>query len=712
MVTGASQISPLYILRHNFLFPALIFFSNVTRKHFVAAAILVFLVSSGAYSETDSTNTADTTANADSNTYTVEDSTGDSARVIGPLPDTLYDSLSDTTQEIPDTAQIADEPEKHDVVRKPPFRFMRYCENVLLKSRHSLKEDIERSHYHDAGDFFRSDRAFHTIDYSSVPLRHTVSPFGINGARLTTIFDGRDLNPLEHIIEPDGLSDFHDIPTASVGEVYSLYGPLASFMGGRNGIGAVWLSKVRPSDSAPESRMEAQVGSFGYSFTKGIISERTSSGFEYTAALGFRKLEFFGLPRDDENHQFWEIGAPLTKRLTLTGSVRLYRREADYTYRPKSVAVQFTRDRRDREYVIRLEKTFENDATFGVKMRHQSSHSITTGLASAYQSDLKWRDNSLALTREWRSGGGAYQVALVGGRERFKLFPTDTSRNHGEVFIRTLGGNASGAGWKYFASAGLVAYQELSILPRMSAGLIYNSRSFESNLSLALTPVYPRQYELFFPLDSPAVGTGSFDLSEEGNQSLREERQYTASAGLSVKGSKSRLDLNLIGGSARNAINWRVFPQAGGGGGNNFRPMNETYDFLSVGISAQYELFKWATWYSSAWRYHLAYESTLVAPYSPEYNLATGLEVRYYLEPLGMDLAGHMELGFAGEYFGHDGDSLGREPLVNAKATVGIKKFKFHYVFENVLDRLYQAREQYDIPGRYSWYWITWDFLD
>ncbi len=619
-----------------------------------------------------------------------------------------------------------------------PFRFGDYAAALLLGAQRRQKRSIDKSYYHDAGDFFRADRSFFTVDYLTTPVRHTVSAFGITGPRVTPIFDGRTLTPLEHMPEQDGLVDFNDIPTASVSDVYTLEGPLAAFLGGESGVAGVWLQKVRADGERAESRLEVQKGPFGYAYTKGIISETLPNGFSYTAALGFRKTSFPGfLANDDANHQFWEIEAPYKKKWRITTSVRLYRRTADLAYKPQSLNLQFDRDRRDRDIIARLERIAGDNTSLAFEYRHQRSESGLKVSNPAYSQRLDRIDNSFSATWNHRGASSMVLLSVRGAREKLEFEQTSNERNHGSVSLKALmrlsgesladielpvsavhpvretrlreafQDNLS-ASYVFgeLATTGAGGY---AIQPRVSVGFVSVAPSRSLSLALGVTPVFPRQYELDLPAENPVQVSLTESFSQSGNGSLVPEEQYTGSLEARFGAPEKQLIVSVTGGTVVDGINWRTSPTATG---LLYRPLNEDFTFAGVTVTQRYPVTGWLSWNGSASYYVSDYDSTAQPAYAPDYNLFSGLALDFYFRPLDMYISGYGEVTYTGEYFGSDGRQLGQQAVVNYRAGFRIKDFTFSYIFENALNTQLQAREQYTYLGRYSWYQITWNFFN
>lgn len=632
-------------------------------------------------------------------------------------------TLTDSSAQTPDDSlQILENESTSDSIVIPPLRFVHLAARSLLSPTRSLRRDLDRSFYHDAADFLRADRTFFTVDYLPTPLRHTVSAFGLPGPRVTPIFDGRPLEISEQLIEQDGLIDFNDVPTASVTDAYAISGPLASFLGGESAVAGVWLEKVRASGPLAESHLEAQKGSFGYAYTKGVFSEQLDNGFAYTAALGYRKTNYLVQSTDDYSyHQFWEVETPLAKRWRVTSSVRLYRRRSDYLYRPATVSRRFDRDRRDLDYLARIERPVDSNKTYTLEYRRQHSESrLDDKISSKSEIDNLKHTVSLALAR--RSGRRLLQVKAVGKREEHTVASGSNSRNRGQLSLKVLWGQTEGEAVSPSLSSAAIYYGELaavyvggySVLPRLSAGAVSSSVSGtvsrRFSLSISMTPVFPRQYELDHPGEDLLSGLGVDDLRQVGNPNLLAERQHTVAAEFSLAGAKHDLSLSATAGWLQEGINWRSTTLISGG--RTFSPLNEDVRFASVALKTHLTLSGWLSWVGSGAYYAIEYDSTPSPAYTPKYNLYTAAYLKKYINALELFLTGQVEMSFVGAYDGYDGSFLGQQPIFGAKFSARIKSFTFHYIFEDALNTVYYAREQYPNIGRYNWYWFTWSFLD
>lgn len=640
----------------------------------------------------------------------------------GTSSDTTSDTTVDTTRRVvPDTMayilleqmQLEAERKRDTIIHALNFNELAVAQ--LFSQNVNLRPNIDNAFYHDAGDFFTSERGFFTVDYLPTPMRHTVTPYGLNSTNVTPLFDGRPLALLEHLPEQDGLHDYNEVPTAPVTDVYALHGPLSAFFGADNGVAGVYLKKVKPAGYTPESRLEAQKGTFSYAYTKGIIAERTASGFSYLAALGYRKVNYqlVGGRDDDMYHQYWEFSVPLAQKTQVTSSVRLYRRQGDYMYQPQFVAEDFTRHRRDRDITAKLEQSPGKNRTLALEFRHQRNES---SLKEEFFSDdykVDRRQNSITVSHTARTGTFLYTSSASVLRSYFDIADFSYQRDEQSASLRGILANntdSADASRLFFGELGLKTITKYRSKARFNLGFHLRGHRSELTLSAGMTPVFPSQYERFLPDEVLFAGGGSADLRQSGTSYLVAENQYTAALALTHRISSLKLQANAVVGKVNDGIRWiRSTTMTTG---TFIQPLNEDYDFAALSLRAELPLSAGLLWSGAAGFYNVDYENTPAPTYTPQYNLQTALTFNHYIQRLELYLSGHGELSLPGPYLANDGSQLGRDPVINARLSFRIKRFNFHYMFEDLNSISYAQREQYQHLGRYNWYWVTWDFLD
>ena len=112
-----------------------------------------------------------------------------------------------------------------------------------------------------------------------------------------------------------------------------------------------------------------------------------------------------------------------------------------------------------------------------------------------------------------------------------------------------------------------------------------------------------------------------------------------------------------------------------------------------------------------AW-HSVDYDTISDPVYTPEYQFFSGLELHYFWRQKQVDLYAYGELNYMGSYSGYKQLNLGDKVVANAKLTLGMHHFKFHFAFQNVLATTYFEREYLLKPGRTYYYGIAWRFDD
>ncbi|HSG99699.1 MAG TPA: hypothetical protein VLB27_06600, partial [candidate division Zixibacteria bacterium] len=417
--------------------------------------------------------------------------------------------------------------------------------------------------------------------------------------------------------------------------------------------------------------------------------------------------------RDDNSyHHFWELEAPLSRTVRTVTSLRMYKRDAEFERRPVTVRDIYARHRHDRDLETRFEFAPDSLRTLSLTLFHRRNESAFEQSFS-YRRTLDHLANGAELAYDRAAHGLALRLAARGARHKFRINSAANWRNTGALSARALlhnSADSAAATRLAFAQAGLDYTGGYDPLPRAAVGIISQNANKRIALSAGVTPLFPRQYELDLPFEIISTGAGLAALSQSGAPSLRPERQYTGALEAWFGDTRKSIALVATGGLIANGINWRE--SADQTGQRFFRPLNEDFTYASAQLNARLTLTNWLAARGSAAVYSVDYDSTANPPYTPDYNLFAALEAQRYFDVVGVDLSGYAEVSFPGSYYGYNGLLYGQQAIVNASATARIKSFAFHFVFEDALNTQYFAREEYFYIGRYTWYWVTWDFLN
>jgi len=233
------------------------------------------------------------------------------------------------------------------------------------------------------------------------------------------------------------------------------------------------------------------------------------------------------------------------------------------------------------------------------------------------------------------------------------------------------------------------------------------------SLSLGYAHLEPTLHELH-KLYQEAVIYQSSELpyADEGNPDLTPEKQLVGSVTYEYGTLRNRLNLTLTGGRLFDGIQW----QRGIGGALYdvilFSPVNTDIDFANATLRQTVSLGDFVKFSAGGAYHYIDFEKYDLGAYQPEYQLFSGLELHVYWVQKLMHLFAYSEIVVTGLYDGYARKDMGETAIVNTKLSFRLKDFRFHYVFQNMLSVNYESREYQTIPGRFSYYGITWTFFN
>jgi len=130
--------------------------------------------------------------------------------------------------------------------RKEQFSYFDTLTHYFLSPRLNQGELIDRSFFHDPGDYFKFNPGYFVLDHQVTPMRKTVQPFGLSGDRLNILLRDWSIHPFDHIPEPDGLIDLNDVPSALDHDVFVIPGALGRLFGGAQSVATLLTRPMRP----------------------------------------------------------------------------------------------------------------------------------------------------------------------------------------------------------------------------------------------------------------------------------------------------------------------------------------------------------------------------------------------------------------------------------------------------------------------------------
>ncbi len=638
------------------------------------------------------------------------DSLKDSTLIIETLQpgEALLDELTESQRKVADMGRRL---EQFKAARQLPPRLSFYDSLVayFASERFNRRQQIDRSVYFDAGDYFKFDPSFMIWDYQTVPMRKTVQPFGLTGNRLNIFSNGYQHQPFEHIIEPDGMTDMSDIPTALDGNIYIIPGALGQFLGGRQPTVTLLTTPAKTEDDQPATILLADKGWYGYDYVRGGYSRKFAGGREMSFFLGSRDTDGVVFGRGDDNsHYKASVYLPLTGNTAIISTGQMYERQAAFVVRPGLSTLPFFRERFDRSFRAALE--FQNDsrtsrAEIGYQHLRQGSY-----LDFAYKGRFNRTGHGSFFKYERADGSKLWQLESKANILEYDNGFGQFDRFSASFFVNMIKLNESG---KFGIRAGSNYSDDYGFLPSAAALYQFETKKFFLQLSASYTESEPSLHQLNLPYQQVDIyGTLGKDYSEQGNLNLKKEKQMLGSLVIEPGTIDNKITFSLAGGKIFDAIEWtnweaRTIPFQ-----SVFSPANDNLTFYTASVKPSLRLSEFLSFDAGGAYFKFDYENLRNRQYRPEYNLFSGLELHYFWKSRLVDLYAYGELRYVGPYDGYDKQGLGEELVANTKFTLGLHNFSFHLVFQNHFDKQYEVRENLTLSGRVFYYGLVWKFYD
>lgn len=671
----------------------------------------------------------DSAAVFDSNTVIEQpEDSSTSQRADTLVNDTLNNILNDTLNDTLNTADsLLDEELTQDALDEkyrqhqeekarrllPRLSVFDSLVNWFASPRLNRRDDIDRSFYHDAGDYFHSDPSFFVLEHQVTPMRTTVQPFGVSGNHLNLLIDGNQFQPFEHIPEPDGYVDLNDIPTALNSDVFVLPGPVGQVFGGSNAIASL-VTRPKPPDSyRTETSLLVDKGGFEYSFVRGRYSKKFTDGRLVDASVGYRKADgpTLDLQREsDSYHYYADMFFPLKGKVGFRAWGQLYDSDGPLVIRPNSYGATIKRNKFDRS--ARLSFTLDDSAhtsQYEIGYKHLRQGSYLTG-----ESDGRFdkTGHGLFAQRQWLWGRKILSARIDGDYLEYDqhLDKYKYNRQSGEALLQI---GWLHKGWRWAASVGSAWVEEYQYLPRVAGVLFREGDKSLIVLSVGYSERAPTLHELHLRFqESEIYGSGTNGYADGGNDSLTTEKQFVGNLTCELGSLDNRIHISVTKGRITDGINWSnelVVPDSSS---SFFHPENGDVMFTSVMVQPRVKIRDFLTFVSGASYQNTDYQNADTLAYTPEYQVFSGLELHYFWRQKLMDLFAYGEIMYVGPYNGYDEKELGSTAVVNAKLSFALKDYRMHFVFQNVFANQYYTREGMRSLGRYFYYGFTWNFLD
>jgi len=643
---------------------------------------------------------------------------GDSVRVADSITPVESQRPPDSSLEVSQDSirpQTRPLPRPLGVARLPRFSGFDTLVAYFTSPRLDQRDFVARSYHHDAGGYFRFDPSFVALDYIITPMRKTVKPYGLTGNHLGVLANDMPLQPFDHPVEPDGLLDMDDIPTALDNGIFLLPGALGTVFGSRHNAATLLTRPIRPIPREAHSALLVDKGGYGLSYARSRYSRGFTDGRAIDLGIAYRLGDGYGFGYGDNSYAYdADFLLPLGDRLGVRATGHLYEREGYLAVvnRDASVVTFTKRDRFDRTARVLVE-SFGSDGksrtSFGYTHLRQGSYLGPDRAGATYKGRFNVTGHGIVGSRQWLSGKSVVAISANANREEYDNGPGNYVRylaNASVVWALPFDTN------QFTVTAGARSVERFGFMP--SVAFIWKR---ESKRRLWLGTIgyserEPSLHELHLPMErAPVYGESDFGYAEQGNISLGRERQIVASLRAETGTTGNSIAASVVGGRIWNAIDWRptLDPQFST---LVFSPLNDDMTFVTGTLTKDIQLGRLLNFHGGASYHYLDYASNRAKAYQPDYQAFGGAELHIFWKQKLIHLFAYGEAVYLGPFDGYRQTGLGQTVVFNTKLSFSMGSFRFHLVHENVLNTVYENREYGIMPGRTLFWGFVWNFLD
>ncbi|MEW5796491.1 MAG: hypothetical protein AB1772_09020 [Candidatus Zixiibacteriota bacterium] len=575
-----------------------------------------------------------------------------------------------------------------------------------VSPRWNLRSEIDKAFHHDAGDYLRSDPGFFILEPLVTPMRKTAQAYGLAGDRMGLLICGKPLRPFEHVVEPDGLVDLNDLPTALDYTVAALPGPVGLVFGSDRAA-ATLFTRPRPLDSTnPRSSFVVDKGDYSYSYARGRYAKDFTDGRHVDMSIGYRKADvlYYGI-EDDAYHYTGDFLFPLGGTWEIETDGHLYARDGEYQVRPDVLGAHLDRNRFDRLGRVRLSRyNMERNARYDLVYQHVRQGSRLVG---DYGANLNQTGHALELAREWQMGASVARAELFGDFLKYDNWHARYERYSGGVSLNLA---RTTFPWGYALALRATQVELYRVLPTAAVMLRREGESRYVMFSVGYTERAPSQNELHLPYRSARLYNGSTqDYADQGNPNLVSEKTLNGAVEVAFGHPDNSLTVSATGGKIWDGIDW--FP-AQVGALMVFSPENGDIEYASASAIGKIRLSDFLRFKGGGSYRQVDYARIKERAYTPDYQAFSGLELHLFWRQKLIDFWAYGEAVFVGPYNGYVETDLGERLMTNVKLSFRLGQFRFHWIMQNALSTFEGQRDYWTDLGYSLYYGFTWDFLD
>jgi len=682
----------------------------------VAVVILVLTVAAAAAwpdvgesieADSASTDQQDTLKQLDSLSLGLAETIDDSILIV--FPNTDLDTLTEAQRLLIEFETRFHLRQREQIARVEAPRRLSYLDSLAayyLASRWNLRDEIDESFYHDAGDYFKFDPSHFVVEPQATPLRKTVQPYGLMGDRLAFLVGGRSLDPFEHIVEPDGMTDLNDLPTALDHTVAILPGPTGLLFGADHSVATLLTLPKRMDSTNPYSTFLVDKGALAYSHARGRYLKDFADGRHIDMSIGYRKADglHYNASGDDAYHYTGDFRYWLGKDWEAEAGGTLYNRHGEYVVRPEAGGEELKRSRFDRYGQVGISRY--NDARnrrYTMVYRYLRQGSAMDG---SYRTNLDQTGHGVSLAREWAGATTVFRAELTGDYLQYDSWHEKHSRLSAAASLSLA---RLSRPWGYALTLWQTHVEDYSLRPGAAAMLRRDAEKSWLMVSLGYSERAPSLNELFLPRQVVSLYGQPADYVDSGYSGLVPEKALQGVLEFSYGPVDRSVGVSVVGGKIWDGIDW--LPEKAGSQ-TAFAPANGDLEWATATAGGRLRIADFLRFNGGA-SYHLVdYQNVDKRPYTPEYQAFSGLELHLFWKQKLIDFYAYGELSYVAPYDGYVQSGLGDVVVTSVKLSFRMGSFRFHWILQNSLARAYFPRDYWQNYGYAAYYGFTWDFFD
>ncbi len=619
-------------------------------------------------------------------------------------PDSL-DSLtkgevSDTLSVVPFKRFIQDNQFREEVVRH------------FSLSNEITSEDIDNSIGESFGDILKMRSLIDVVKMGSWG-QPEIGSTGGNTRGLSFFIDGIPFQQQDLYFPQSGNMDLNSILSSNISRVEFLPAGLANLWGKGAGILGINIITKDFDGVEPYSRVTANRGPYGFRKTQVELGRALTSRGKFYLTTEFKKSDGYLTNADYDGFCLWgKTTFNLNRRTDLKLSAYQYKTKMGLPLFPDA-SFQDTRKKVNNWGVVSSLFVQENkNSTLNLDFHYDKQNQEVKSRSYDFESKKIEDMFSLTTTQTLRKERSHVRIEGYAERKSFEALTTKDAVYGGYLSI-------ADTYWlrpevQLLLSSSVGKEEGLKANLSVCGGVSYHvTKDVKVFSTLARSVGYPTPMDRFWLPFSVAFKDTIPDYREEGNESLRSQKSFTADFGATMRKENYKIDTYVFNSRIDDLIFWSNVDTTIHYG--HFKPVNTQAKIWGANINLGFE-------FSDHIRSYISYsfkqgrdsnrDTRLL--YSPDHSLFGYIqfEDEFLKREIGLKL--RLETNILSERFmdEYEQDKESSVSILNGKITIRFLDFHFYYMVRNITDQVYRLTGDYSMPERSFWWGFYWEFFD